>query len=170
MTLTSPSQSLTVKIVVPDVQQAAGLTDLIRRSPPLDANSDYCYLLLCTHYRQTCAVAIDAQDRVVGGVTGYMRPDRPDVLFIWQLVVDEVARGQGLAGRLLDALLDREACRKVRWIETSVNPSNQASTSVFTRLAERRQIPLVREPLFDADCFAGDHEAEILLRLGPFTA
>ncbi len=133
----------------------------------MDANSDYCYLLLCTHFRATCAVAVDEQGQVRGAVTAYRRPDQPEVLFYWQLVVDAEARGQGLAGRLVDAVLDRPACAGITSIETTVSPSNAPSNAVFDRLAERRGWPVVRSALFDASCFAGDHEDEVLIRIGP---
>ncbi len=157
------------RILTPGPEHAAGLTALIRRSPPLDANSEYCYLLLCSHFRDTCAIAVDAEGTLVGGITAYLPPDRTETLFVWQLVVAESARGCGLAGRLVDAVLTRPQTRTVRWLETTVNPSNRASARVFERLASQWGVPVERSTLFAAAAFSGDHEEEVQLRLGPFS-
>lgn len=144
------------------------LAALIRRSPPLDANSDYCYLLLCTHFAATSAVAEGEDGRLLGGVTAYRLPERPDTLFVWQLVVAAETRGLGLAGHLLRAIADRPSTTSLRWIETTVGPSNGPSNAVFDRLAAERGVDLTRQPCFDPSDFSSDHEAEVLLRLGPF--
>ncbi len=156
-------------ILAPGPEHAAGLVALIRRSPPLDANSDYCYLLLCSHFAATSAVAVDANGAVVGGITAYNPPGRPDTMFVWQLVVDASARGLGLAGKLVDELLNRPSAKNIRWLETTVNPSNAASDRVFTRLAGQRGAQVERSTLFPASAFSGDHEAEIMLRVGPLS-
>lgn len=172
MTVTTPLNATVpsvLRILTPGPEHAAGLADLIRRSPPLDANSEYCYLLLCSHFRDTCAIAVDTDGKVVGGVTAYLPPDRADTLFVWQLVVAESTRGTGLAGRLLDAVLARPQTRAIRWLETTVNPSNRASARVFERLASQRGVAVARSTLFAASAFSGDHEDEVQLRLGPFS-
>lgn len=171
MTPSSPTMGTApavLRLLTPGPEHAAGLAALIRRSPPLDGNSDYCYLLLCSHFRDTCAIAVDRDGVVVGGLTAYLPPDRANTLFVWQLVVAESARGCGLAGRLVDAVLMRPQTRTVRWLETTVNPSNRASARVFERLASQRGVPVERSTLFSAAAFSGDHEEEVQLRLGPF--
>src|SRR5690606_24034509 len=72
------------------------LNRLIAASPPLDTNSVYCNLLQTTHFNDT-AIAAKLDDELVGFVSGYLLPAKPDTLFIWQIVIAETMRGQGLA-------------------------------------------------------------------------
>ena len=152
----------------PEASDAADIHRLISRCPPLDLNSVYTYLLLSEHFRQTCIVA-GAEDRLLGFVSAYLRPQRPDVLFVWQVAVHAEARGRRLAHHMLTRLLQREALARVAYIETTVGPGNRASRSVFERLARDLSAPLNESPLFDAGLFGGQsHDDEPLLRIGPF--
>lgn len=128
----------------------------------------YCNLLQCSHFADT-AILARCGGEVVGFVSGYRRPSRPDTLFVWQIVVAPAARGQGLANRLLEAQLSAAACRGVRFIETTITRENTASRRVFTRFAESRAVPLEEHPGFDRDLhFEGQHASEYLIRIGPF--
>lgn len=152
----------------PERSDAADIHRLISRCPPLDLNSLYTYLLLSEHFRQTCIVA-GSEDRLLGFVSAYTRPQRSDVLFVWQVAVHAEARGRRLAHHMLTRLLRRDALAQVKYIETTVGPGNQASRSVFERLARDLSAPLKESPLFDADLFGGQsHDDEPLLRIGPF--
>jgi len=153
----------------PCPDEGQGLNDLIRHAPPLDLNSAYCYFLLARHFRATCVVA-ECGGGLAGCVTAYLRPDEPGTLFVWQVAVREDHRGRGLAGRMLDALLARPACREVRHLETTVGPANHASRRCFERLAEARRCSVRQLPFLEPNHFGPDsqHEAEVLLRIGPF--
>ena len=140
---------------------------MIRDCPPLDTNSGYLYLLLCHHFADTCAVA-EQEGRVVGFVSGYRPQNAPDSLFIWQVAVHEVARGQGAAGRMLDHLLNRESCRDVKTIDTTIAPDNRASERLFEKLAERLGADYERSVLFPSTLFPDpSHDDEVLFRIGP---
>ncbi len=142
---------------------------LVAHCPPLDLNSVYLYLLLTEHFPHTCIVAEDHHG-VLGMVSAYLPPGRSEVLFVWQVAVHPRARGLGLGLRMLRQLLRRRGLRPVRWVETTVGPGNQASRCLFTRLAGHLQAPLRESALFDAALFGADaHEAEPLLRIGPFS-
>lgn len=142
---------------------------LVRDSGVLDVNSTYCYLLLCQHFAETCCVA-EVDDEVVGFVTAYLPPGRPDTLFAWQIGVSPEHRGQGLASRLLTELLRRDVCRCVQFVEATVGPTNHASRALFTALARRLDTKLSEQPYLDTTLFPqGDHEPENLLRIGPFS-
>jgi L-2,4-diaminobutyric acid acetyltransferase len=98
-------------------------------------------------------------------------PARPDTLFIWQVAVGAAARGQGLALRMLQHLLERPACRAVRFMETSITPDNAASWGLFRKLADARDAPLADSAWFDRERhFGGAHDSEQLVRIGPFAA
>jgi len=139
------------------------------RCPPLDLNSVYLYLLLGEHFSDTCVLAED-QDGLLGMVSGYRPPGRDDTLFVWQVAVDPRARGRGLGLDMLLGLLSRRGRSPVRWVETTVGPGNRASRKLFARLAVRLGAALDETTLFEAALFgSGAHEAEPLLRIGPFT-
>jgi L-2,4-diaminobutyric acid acetyltransferase len=130
----------------------------------------YCNLLQCSHF-STTSVAAELNDEVVGFISGYIQPDKPDTLFVWQVAVGEAARGQGLAGRMLQDLLSRDATQSVRYIETTITPDNRASWALFESLANKLDAPLSRSVMFDRQQhFAGQHETEMLVRIGPVTS
>jgi L-2,4-diaminobutyric acid acetyltransferase len=144
-----------------------GIYALADRSKPLDLNSRYCYLILCEHFASTCVVA-ERQEQIVGFMTGYILPDRRDTLFIWQIAVDADMRGKGLAKKMLRHLLARPILKGIRYIEATVNPSNDASRALFRSLARDCLVELSETMLFPAEWFGtGDHEQENLIRVGP---
>lgn len=151
----------------PHVEDGAALWDLARDCG-LDLNSPYAYLLLAHDFAETCLVA-EAEGRLVGFVTGYRPPERPDVVFVWQVGVAPDARGRGLGLALVDALVERTRTHGVRYLEASVTPSNDTSWRLFESVATRRGADIVKASLFDAALFPdGDHEEELLVRIGPF--
>lgn len=145
----------------------AALHDLVRRTPPLDPNSCYAYLLQGLHFADTCVLAENGNG-LAAFVSAYLPPGRPDTLFVWQVAVDARHRGRGLASTLLAHLLQRPACAGVRWLEATVSPSNTASRRLFEGLARDRDCPCTVSDLFAATDFgAAAHEAEPLYRIGP---
>ncbi|MGW3468041.1 diaminobutyrate acetyltransferase [Saccharopolyspora sp. NPDC000995] len=156
-----------MEIDTPVVSDGPELYRITRDSAVLDVNSSYAYLLWCRDFAQTSAVArIDGA--VVGFVTGYVRPDAPNTLVVWQIAVDASQRGGGVAGRLLGHLVDRVLPRGVRYLETTITADNAASIKLFTALARKRAANLERSELFTADLFPDAHLGEDLYRIGPF--
>ncbi|MDX3538342.1 diaminobutyrate acetyltransferase [Streptomyces sp. MB09-01] len=142
---------------------------LARDSRTLDLNSAYSYLLWCRDFADTSAVARDRAGRAVGFVSGYLRPDSPGTLLVWQIAVDESVRGLGIAGALLDGLAARVAAQHgLSSLETTVSPGNRASERLFASFAARHGATLTREVLFAAEEFPdGPHAPEVLHRIGP---
>ncbi len=139
---------------------------LVRACPPLDVNSTYAYLLVCSHFAGTSVVAERGGD-LIGFVSAYRRPDDPEVIFVWQVAVAAAARGQGLASRMLDEILARPGCCGVRHLETTITPSNGPSWRLFRALARGRGARCDRAAGFDREALGGDHEDEQLVRIGP---
>ena len=164
-----PQASL--RIDRPTVADGAALWRMARDSKVLDLNSSYSYLLWCRDFAATSAVARDGHGEPVGFVTGYLRPDHPDTLLVWQVAVDEAYRGRGLAAALLDGLVARTAAeRALTTVETTITPGNTASERLFTSFAERHGARLEREVLFEAGLFPdGPHDPEVLYRIGPLS-
>ncbi|MFV8819048.1 diaminobutyrate acetyltransferase [Haliea sp. E17] len=152
----------------PQAQDGAALHALIEACPPLDLNSVYCYLLQCSHFAATSVVAERAGE-LVGAITGYRPPAQGDTLFIWQVAVSDKARGEGLARRMLNHIVDGEACAGVAFMETTVTDDNRASWALFESFARQREAPLQRSLKFDREThFLGAHDSEYLARIGPF--
>lgn len=153
----------------PNASDGADVWQLVRSCKPLDENSLYCNLLQCDHFAGTSIIAERRDGVIVGWISGYLIPDEPDTLFIWQVAVHPSQRGRGLAATMLDRLLQEQISRGVRFIETTVSPDNQGSRALFNALARRRGAVLSETPMFDRSLFGGQsHEDEPLLRLGPF--
>jgi L-2,4-diaminobutyric acid acetyltransferase len=152
---------------MPQAEDGPAVTALIGACPPLDTNSAYCNLLQCTHFAATSILA-ELNGGAAGWISAYRPPDAPHELFVWQVAVHQAARGRGLGGRMLDALLDRPACRGVTTLTTTVTEPNAASWAMFTAFAHRHGAAIARRPLFDRHVhFAGAHDTEHLVSIGP---
>ncbi len=140
-----------------------------RDSGKLDLNSSYAYLMWCRDFAETSVVARMGSDgtAVVGFVTGYIRPQAPETLVVWQVAVDAAYRGYGLAGRMLHRLADRLVPQGASALETTITPANEASIALFNGFARGRSAEISREELFPADVFPDEHETEILFRISP---
>lgn len=158
----------TTRIRRPNDDDGRAVSALIARCAPLDENSLYCNLLQCTHFAETCAVA-ERRDRICGFVSGYVVPTAPQRLFVWQVAVAPESRGRGLGRRMIEAILERPACDRVRQLHATVTPDNAASAAMFASLARRLDAPLRRRVMFDEDRhFDGEQPSEELIEIGPF--
>ena len=146
------------------------LNELVSRCPPLDTNSTYCNLLQCTHFADTSIAATNSEEQLVGFISGYIPPSRPDALFVWQVAVDASCRGQGLALSMLMALIERCRSEKsISYIETTITPGNTASEALFSRAYQQLNAPIEKTVLFSRKAhFADQHDDEVLWRGGPF--
>lgn len=153
----------------PAVADGAHIWRIARDSGTLDCNAPYAYLLWCRDFAATSIVAV-AEGEPAGFITGYVRPDRPDTLMVWQVAVAEAQRGQGVGARMLDALVDGLDDASVCRMETTVTLDNEASVGLFTAFARSRGCGIEREPLFRADQFPDGHDTEVLFSIGPWQA
>ncbi|WP_181690373.1 diaminobutyrate acetyltransferase [Streptomyces sp. NBRC 110611] len=159
------------KLDTPRVADGAAIWRIARDSKALDLNSSYSYLLWCRDFAATSVVARDGEGEPAAFLTGYVRPERPETLVVWQIAVDDAHRGKGLAAALLDELTLRALDKlDIRFVETTITPGNAASNRLFASFAERHSVPVRREVLFDAGLFPEQgHEPEVLHLIGPFT-
>ncbi|WP_221177852.1 diaminobutyrate acetyltransferase [Salinisphaera orenii] len=163
-----------VRFRSPFKEDGADILQLVRDTGVLDVNSVYAYLLVGEHYSQTSVVA-EVGDQLAGFISAYCPPSKPDTVFVWQVGVAEAGRGRGLATRMLYEILKRPACSHVRYLDTTVGPTNEASMALFRGFAAKLDTRCEEEELFASELF-GDHESvdgephepEILFRIGPF--
>jgi L-2,4-diaminobutyric acid acetyltransferase len=158
-----------INLKVPQSGLGSMVHKLIAECPPLDQNSMYCNLLQTHHFAGTSVAAI-YQSQLVGFISGYILPEKPDTLFVWQVAVHPKARGIGLASKMLSHLLQRPASIHVQNLETSITPTNKGSWKLFERLARELDAPLEKTVLFDRFQHLNDeHDTEHLVQIGPFT-
>jgi len=154
----------------PELADAPAIHALVDECEPLELNSQYAYMLLCTHFSETCAVA-ELEGDLVGFVSGYLKPVDSSVLFIWQVAVSAAARGRGVGKGLLNTVLSCPACAHVRHLEATVTPSNRASWALFRGVARDRGTSCTEQTIFrDEDFGPNHHEEEQLVRIGPLAA
>ncbi|MFF2084076.1 diaminobutyrate acetyltransferase [Nocardia sp. NPDC058176] len=150
----------------PRLGDGAQLWRIARDSQVLDVNSSYAYLLWCRDFAATSLIA-EIDGRAAGFVIGYVRPDAPDTVFVWQIAVDAEFRGRGLAGGILHALLDSVAGAGITTLETTISPGNTASQALFSAVARERGADLRTVSLFEENDFPDSHEAEQLYVISP---
>ncbi len=150
---------------LPVVADAVSMWEVAAASRVLDVKPRYAYALMCRDFSATSIVA-RLDDRVVGYVTGYLRPDAPDTLFVWQVAVHVDARGRRAAATMLDDLVARV---RPTFLETTITADNEASVALFSGLAQRRRAGMDRSELFDGAALGADHDPEFLHRIGPMT-
>lgn len=143
----------------PDPTDGADMWRLAKDSGTLDRNSSYAYLLFGRDFSRTSRVAAVGKD-LFGFVLGYLRPEFPDHLFIWQIAVDERARGEGIAGRLLDDIVASNP--EISCMETTITHDNVASKRLFESFARHHGASIESTPLFREHDFPDDHETESL--------
>ncbi|WP_201347081.1 diaminobutyrate acetyltransferase [Neptunomonas japonica] len=153
----------------PTAEDGTSVHQLITRTPELDSNSCYCNLLQCSHFSETSIIA-ESNEETLGFISGYIKPQSPETLFIWQVAVSSKARGNGVGGKMLRSLLEREENVSITHIETTITESNDASWALFSSLAEHFSAPVERSVMFDrAMHFNDEHDSELLARIGPLS-
>lgn len=169
------TDALPVVLGAPDVGDGPQLWRISRDSGALDLNSPYSYLLWCRDFAATSVAARvpeghaggAGRGRVVGFLTGYVRPQAPDTVVVWQIAVDAGQRGRGLGARMLHHLAGRLTPAGISFLEATVTPGNQASDRLFSAFARDVGANLDRRVLFAGELFPEQHEPEILFRIGP---
>ncbi len=153
----------------PTIADGGGMWRVVKESGVLDLNSSYLYLLMARDFARTCVVAEIAGD-VVGFVTGYRRPDRPEAAFLWQVGVLPRAQGLGLGKRLVAAFLRAPGCQDATILETTITPDNAASRALFRAIARDLGTGCEVGPCFRAADFPeAGHEDEELFEIGPYS-
>ncbi|MEU4341968.1 diaminobutyrate acetyltransferase [Nocardia sp. NPDC023852] len=155
-----------VVLRTPRLGDGAQMWRIAKESAVLDANSSYAYLLWCRDFAGTSVVA-ELNGRIVGYVIGFVRPQAPDTVFVWQVAVERSQRGRGTGADLLHTLLNSVSAKGVSVLETTISPDNTASIAMFRSVARVREAAISKCPLFDAAVFPDSHAPEELYRIAP---
>lgn len=154
------------RLRTPTVKDAAAIWRLLPTVGNLERNSCYAYLLLCSHFADTCLLA-EHDGHLLGFVLAYRPPSEPDALFVWQVGVVPAVRGTGLGGRMLTALLQLPATAGARFLTATVCADNGPSLAMFHRLARSLGVSCEQGAGFLGSLFALPHPDEDTLRIGP---
>jgi len=153
----------------PEKADGHSIYQLIDECRPLDLNSQYCYLLLCTHFRDTCIIA-ENDESIVGFISGYIHPGQKDTIFIWQVAVSPSVRSRSIGSKMLDNLVMREGLKGISKMETTIGPTNEESKRLFLSFARRMNAPCNESVFFPQSLFGEKiHEEEVLFSIGPFS-
>ena len=162
------SASETLFMRMPEIKDGKHIYRLVKNSKVLDLNSEYLYLLIGAHFKQTsCVVEIDG--KLAGFVSAYVPPGQPDALFVWQIAVGKTQRKRGLALAMLKDIINRPFCVPIKYLQASIAPSNYPSRALFTTLARDLAADYDEQPLFESSHFSKSHESEPLLIIGPLS-
>ncbi|GAB3792298.1 diaminobutyrate acetyltransferase [Virgibacillus kimchii] len=154
----------------PTKEDGAAVWELIKDTKVLDLNSSYSYIMWCEIFAETSIVA-EREGKTVGFISGFINPNNPGSLFIWQVAVNASERGRGLATKMLRQLLHRTA-EDVQYVEATVSPSNKPSQSLFKGLAEKLDTNCEISDYFTSNDFPDEgeeHEDELLYTIGPIS-
>lgn len=138
----------------PTVDDGLRMWEIARDTGVLDLNTEYAYALWGAEFADS-SIVVEDDGRIVGFVTGFIRPSEPDSLFVWQVGVDADQRGKGYAKRMLHALMNRLADHGVVRLRTTVTATNEASQRTFAALARERDLDLGVE-----EYMSGEHLGE----------
>lgn len=147
----------------PILNDGYAIYQLIKSSPPLDLNSSYLYFLQASHFSDTCIV-VEQNGTIIGFLSAYYQPDKPQSLFVWQVAVAESARGRGLAKAMLLALIKNQPSDSTMTeLACTISPSNKASQGLFGSFAKTHGLILETSPFINETHFGEEnHEAEDL--------
>jgi len=164
-----PEQEISESLIIrkPELNDGKSIYSLVSQCPPLEINSLYSYLLVCSHFNQTSAVA-EINQEIVGYTSAYIHPHKNDTLFVWQIAVKKDVRDKGIAQNILLNILKRKKLQKIRYLETTITPKNLASKSLFTRIAVEMDADIKETLFFTRDDFGEvDHPEEFIISIGP---
>src|SRR5699024_8329934 len=81
--------------------------------------------LMWSKYFNKTSIVASCEDEDIGIVSGFLFPDSPDTLFVWQVAVDPKFRGHGLATKLINQLIQQlDKIDEVKYLKATVTTSN----------------------------------------------
>lgn len=151
-------------------EDAVSMWSLVKSTPEIDHNSAYCYMIWCRDFGSTTRV-IRSAGEVVAFITGYVRPEAPNTLMIWQQVISPTYRGTGLGIKLLHAVADPLIeSANIRFVEATVSAVPSPPARTLEKLGASYCAPATSTELYSSNMFPEPgHAPEILVRVGPIS-
>ena len=160
------TQYMQYTIKMPRIEDGKTMWAIARDTNVLDTNSPYAYLLACTHFKATSAVALK-DGEVVGFTMAYTLPDSPERLFVWQIGVHPAHHGNGIGLSMLIHLVTRENCSHITHLDATISPENTPSNNLFKKLATVLDTIISNEPYFNQHHFPSGNQIEHYISVGP---
>jgi L-2,4-diaminobutyric acid acetyltransferase len=145
---------------------ARAVWEMVRASDELDDNSEYYYMIWFRDFSRTSMVA-ELDGEVIGFLSGYRRPERPDTYFVWQEAVRPRHGIPFLGVKLFDHAVEQELLTGARYVEATVSEANTPIVMVLKRFAKRWNADVDKSVLFSGADFGDGHHEETLYRIGP---
>src|SRR5690625_4140712 len=152
-----------IHLRTPPARDGRLVWELVRAGGTLEANTAYCYLLLCSHFAENSLIA-ERDGEIVGFVMAYRPPSDPDAVFVWQVGVAPAGRGEGLATKMLNQLIEQPGNRGARFLTATVDPDNAPSNNLFAAFARKQGAALEHEAGYGPELFPPGHAPEPLVR------
>jgi L-2,4-diaminobutyric acid acetyltransferase len=158
----------TFNLKKPVPSDGKSMWELVKKSKSLDLNSLYHYILMAHHFGDSSIAAFKGNE-LAGFVTAYFPPVSKETLFVWQVCVSEKFQGKGLGKKMLTSLARSELSQKVRYLDATITPSNNASIALFSSTAKALGSDYRFDEIVYPENFFGKsgHEPEKLFHIGP---
>ncbi|AZT99943.1 diaminobutyrate acetyltransferase [Brevibacterium linens] len=168
MSITHVATATEVSPETPTLKDAASMWSLVRSTPEVDQNSAYYYMIWCRDFMNTTRV-VRHEGEVAAFITGYIQPDAPDTLMIWQQVISPAFRGTGLGICLLRSVAEPLIkSSSIQFVEATVSAVPSPPARTLEKLGALYGAPVASTELFSSSMFPdSDHGPEILVRVGP---
>lgn len=109
---------------------------LVGRIDGLVQHPAHVYKIMCDHFGDAVFLANEGEPEEtepVGLMLGFISTRMNDLLFVWQIGVDESAQGKGIGSKLLQATIEHARKAGHRGLMATVETTNVASQKLFEK-------------------------------------
>ncbi|AQU81280.1 MULTISPECIES: diaminobutyrate acetyltransferase [unclassified Halomonas] len=150
----------------PSISDATSIYHIAQKTPQLDSYPEYFYLLWCRDFKNTSLVA-KKRENIAGFIIGYLRPDDPQTLLLWQQAMSKETINKGIGIKLLYNLTKQCSLKGTRFIEATIDPSNKGAEKTLKGISKLFNTKISKKDIFDENLFSTNHHKEVLVRIGP---
>lgn len=122
-----------------DVGQVGALVN--RCKPLLILHTAYTYWVLFKYMSSTCFV-LEENGKIIGYTTALRSTDNPDILFWWQMGIEEEYRGRKYSFLLTEAIVKKARALGCKHIQFTIDSSNRASYGSVSSYANKNKISM----------------------------
>lgn len=158
---------MSYEFIHPSIEDAPYIYQLAQQTPQLDSYPEYFYLLWCRDFKNTSLI-VKKNNYIEGFIIGYMRPNEPSTLLIWQQAMDKRILNKGVGIKLLHKLTNTCKALGTKHIEATISPENKSAERTLIGISRLLDTNIEKKEIFSQSHFNESHHEEILVRVGPF--